>query len=96
MNVTLLSYELQSNSKIQKILNGGNFVSKIIDDTIKFKNNHGDDKTKLYLYSGEEKNLQGIMQSLNIWTPHILSPGASLVFEIYFDSFDNQYSIKVR
>lgn len=94
LNVTLLSYELQAQTKIQKILNGGTLLKKIIEDSMNFKNSENS-KRKLYLYSGEEKNIHGILQSLDVWVPHVLSPGAALIFEIYSDSFTKEFTVKV-
>lgn len=94
-NVTLLSYDLLGSTNLQKQLNGGSLLKKIINDSLEYEKNNGTSKRKIFTYSGEELNVIGVLQSMNLWSPHILSPASSLIFEIYYDNTTAQYTVKV-
>ncbi|KAK0182665.1 hypothetical protein PV327_000778 [Microctonus hyperodae] len=95
-SITLSSYELLSYSTLQKQLNGGTLLKQIIKDTLADKINDSKRKLKISLYSGEERNLIGVLQSMDLWKPHILNPVESLIFEIYQKSPGEQYTVKLN
>ncbi|KAK0094919.1 hypothetical protein PV326_009638 [Microctonus aethiopoides] len=95
-NITLFSYDLLSHSILQKQLNGGTLLKEIIKDTLADQINNSKRKLKISLYSGEERNLIGVLQSMGLWKPHILNSVESLIFEIYQKSPREQYTVKLN
>ncbi|XP_012285663.1 venom acid phosphatase Acph-1 [Orussus abietinus] len=92
---TLLSYNLSSITKLQKRLNGGALLKKIIDDSVAHLAGNISNDHKIMMYSGDERNVAGILQNLNLWSPHIPSEGAAVIFEVYEINKDDGYSVKV-
>lgn len=91
----MFSYDLLSHSILQKQLNGGTLLKEIIKDTVADQTNNSKRKLKISLYSGEERNLIGVLQSMGLWKPRVLNSVESLIFEIYQKSPGEQYTVKV-
>ncbi|XP_015117678.1 venom acid phosphatase Acph-1 [Diachasma alloeum] len=94
-NVTLAAYETLSKTRLQKTLNGGPLLKKILNDSLAHQNRNGTSKLKLLMYSGEDRNVMALLQNLGAWTPHILKQGASIIFEVHRDSNSPEYTIKM-
>lgn len=95
-NVTLLQYDLLSKTTIQKQLNGGTFLKEIIVNALKYIQGNITEDRKILMYSGDDRNIVGILKAMNLWSPHIPTEATSLIFELYFNNVTSKYGIKVR
>lgn len=95
-NVTLLQYDLLSKTTIQKQLNGGTFLKEIIVNALKYIQGNITEDRKIMMYSGDDRNIVGILKAMNLWSPHIPTEATSLIFELYFNNVTSKYGIKVR
>lgn len=94
-NVTLLEYDLLSATPLQRQLNGGTFLGEIIGNSLKYIIGDISKKRKMMLYSGDARNIAGILKNLNLWSSHLPNEAAALIFELYFDNNTNIYGMKV-
>jgi len=94
-NVTLLEYDLLSATPLQRQLNGGIFLGEIIGNSLKYIIGDIPKERKMMLYSGDARNIVGVLKNLDLWSPHIPNEAAALIFELYFDNVTNIYGIKV-
>lgn len=94
-NVTLLEYDLLSTTSLQKQFNGGTFLKEIIGNSLQYKIGDLSKERKIILYSGDERNIVGVLKNLNLWSPHIPNEAAALIFELYFNNNTNMYGMKV-
>lgn len=94
--LTFLSYDQLANTERQKKLNGGTLLKKIISDSLTHQKSNGTSKLKIIMYSAEDRNIIGLLKSINLWSPHYLSSTTALIFETYSDTLTNKYSLKVR
>nr|XP_050869221.1 venom acid phosphatase Acph-1-like [Vespula vulgaris] len=95
-NVTLLQYDLLSKTTIQKQLNGGTFLKEIIVNALKYIQGNITKDRKIMMYSGDDRNIVGILKALNLWSPHIPSEATSLIFELYFNNVTSKYGVKIN
>ncbi|XP_025987663.2 venom acid phosphatase Acph-1 [Solenopsis invicta] len=95
-NVTLLEYDLLSMTPLQRQLNGGTLLGEIIGNSLKYIVGDIPKERKMMLYSGDARNIVGILKNLNLWSPHIPNEAAALIFELYFDNDTNTYGIKIN
>jgi len=94
-NVTLLEYDLLSINSLQRQLNGGTLLGEIIGNSLRYKLGHIPKERKIMLYSGDQRNIIGVLKNLDSWSPHIPNEAAALIFELYFDNDINMYGMKV-
>ncbi|XP_011303460.1 venom acid phosphatase Acph-1 [Fopius arisanus] len=94
-NVSLKAYETLSKTRLQRTLNGGSLLKKILRDAVAHEDAQGNSKLKLVLYSGEDRTVMGLLENLGAWTPHIVKQGASIIFEVYRESNSLDYSIQM-
>lgn len=94
-NVTLLEYDLLSTTPLQRQLNGGTLLKEIIGNSLKYKIGDLSKKQKIILYSGDERNIVGVLKNLDLWSPHMPNEAAALIFELYFDNDTDIYGMKV-
>ncbi|CAL1677646.1 unnamed protein product [Lasius platythorax] len=95
-NITLLEYDLLSTTPLQRQLNGGTFLKEIIGNSLKYKIGDLSKKRKIILYSGDERNIVGVLKNLDLWSPHIPNEAAALIFELYFDNDTDVYGMKIN
>lgn len=95
-NVTLLEYDLLSMTALQKQLNGGIFLAEIISNSLKYTLGEIPKDRRMMLYSGDGRNIAGVLKNLDLWSPHIPNEAAALIFELYFDNDTDIYGIKVK
>ncbi|XP_050464238.1 venom acid phosphatase Acph-1-like isoform X1 [Cataglyphis hispanica] len=95
-NVTLLEYDLLSTTSLQRQLNGGTLLKEIIGNSLKYKMNDLSKEQKIILYSGDERNIVGVLKNLDLWSPHIPNEAAALIFELYFDNDTNIFGMKIN
>lgn len=95
-NVTLLEYDLLSTTSLQKQFNGGTFLKEIIGNSLQYKIGDLSKERKIILYSGDERNIVGVLKNLNLWSPHIPNEAAALIFELYFNNNTNMYGMKIN
>ncbi|CAD6231754.1 GSCOCG00001569001-RA-CDS [Cotesia congregata] len=93
--LTFLSYDQLANTDRQKKLNGGTLLKKIISDSLTHQESNGTSKLKIIMYSAEDRNIIGLLKSINLWSPHYLSSTTALIFETYSDTLTNKYSLKM-
>lgn len=93
-NVTLLEYDLLSITPLQRQLNGGTLLGEIVSNSLKYKSGYISKERKIMLYSGNHRNIIGVLKNLNSWSPHIPNEAAALIFELYFDDVINTYGMK--
>ncbi|XP_024938423.1 venom acid phosphatase Acph-1 isoform X2 [Cephus cinctus] len=89
-----VDYELLGKTNLQRQLNGGVLLKKIILDTIAYMS--GDNNTKIYQYSGDDINLIGLLHAMNIWIPYVPQEGTAIIFEVYKNTENNVYAIKIN
>ncbi|OAD56134.1 Venom acid phosphatase Acph-1 [Eufriesea mexicana] len=95
-NVSLLQYDLLWQTELQKQLNGGTILKEILANSIMYIQGDIPKQRKLMIYSGNERNIVGILRALNLWSPHIPHEGASVIFELYFDNETISHGIKIN
>ncbi|XP_029165957.1 venom acid phosphatase Acph-1-like [Nylanderia fulva] len=95
-DATLLEYDLLSTTPLQKQLNGGTFLKEIIGNSLQYKIGELSAERKMILYSGDERNIVGVLKNLNLWSPHIPNEAAALIFELYFNNDTNMYGMKIN
>ncbi|XP_043492401.1 venom acid phosphatase Acph-1-like [Polistes fuscatus] len=95
-NVTLLQYDLLTMTNVQKQLSGGTFLKEIILNAIKYSHGIMTNDRKIMMYSGDIKNIIGILKAMNLWSPHIPSEASSLIFELYFNNVTSQYGMMIN
>lgn len=93
LNVTLTAYELLSKTTVQKRLNGGSLLKQIIKDSKDKIKGTLHVNRKINVYSGDERNLAGVLAILNISMFDLPDPGAALIFELFEE--DSNYFFKV-
>ena len=91
--MTLLAYDLLSTTIVQKRLNGGSFLKTVIKDSKDHINGTLSSARKINVYSGDERNLAGVLKNLGIPVHDLPDAGAALIFELYAEG--NQHFIKV-
>ncbi|XP_034942474.1 venom acid phosphatase Acph-1-like [Chelonus insularis] len=92
--VTLLSYNLLSQTLLQKQLNGGTLLKRIINKSFDHQNSNGTSKLKISLFSVEQRNIIGLLQAMDKWNEHILNRNTAIFFELYANTTDH-YLIKM-
>lgn len=95
-NATLLQYDLLSMTTVQKQLNGGTFLKEIILNALKYSQGIITNDRKIMMYSGDIRNIIGILKAMNLWSPHIPSEASSLIFELYFNNVTSKYGIMIN
>ncbi|XP_015434584.1 PREDICTED: venom acid phosphatase Acph-1-like [Dufourea novaeangliae] len=95
-NVTLLEYDILSQTPLQKQLNGGTFIKEIITNSLKYIEGGISKEMKLMMYSGNDRNIAAILKSLDLWSPHIPNEAASVIFEMYYDNETQHHGIKIN
>ncbi|XP_019699623.1 venom acid phosphatase Acph-1 isoform X2 [Harpegnathos saltator] len=94
-NVTLLEYDILSATPLQRQLNGGTFLAEVIGNSLMYTLSEMPKNCKMMLYSGDDRNIAGVLKNLDLWSPHIPNEAAALIFELYFDNDTDTYAIKV-
>lgn len=95
-NVTLLEYDLLSATPLQRQLNGGTFLMELIGNSLKYTLGEMQKDRRMMLYSGDGRNIAGVLKTLDLWSPHIPNEAAALIFELYFDNDTDTHGIKVK
>ncbi|CAL7935090.1 unnamed protein product [Xylocopa violacea] len=95
-NVSLLEYDLLGQTLLQKQLNGGTIIKEILANSLMYVHGSIPKERKLMMYSGNERNIVGVLKGLNLWMPHIPNEAASLIFELYFDNETESHGIKIN
>lgn len=93
-NLTLTAYDLLSTTTLQKRLNGGSFLKKIIYDSKSHINGSLHKNRRINIYSSDDRNFAGILKILNITMPELSGPGDALIFELIYEN--NQFYLTVR
>ncbi|KAK1119749.1 hypothetical protein K0M31_013165 [Melipona bicolor] len=95
-NVSLLEYDLLWQTPLQKQLNGGTILKEILANSLMYIDGQIPEERKLMIYSGNERNIVGVLKGLNLWSPHIPNEAASVIFEMYFDNETESYGVKIN
>lgn len=95
-NVSLLEYDLLWQTPLQKQLNGGTILKEILANSLMYIDGQIPEERKLMIYSGNERNIVGVLKGLNLWSPHIPNEAASVIFELYFDNETESHGVKVH
>lgn len=91
----LAEYERLSKTPIQKRLNGGTMLKHVIQQSEEMQRDNAT-TTKMYLYSGDDRNVVGLLYAMNTWSPHVPNDASAVIFEVYHDDANNQTTLKVR
>ncbi|XP_043579475.1 venom acid phosphatase Acph-1-like isoform X1 [Bombus pyrosoma] len=94
--VLLLEYDLLWQTSLQKQLNGGTILKEILANSLMYINGRIPKQRKLMMYSGNERNIVGVLKGLNLWSPHIPNEAASMIFELYFDNETESHGVKIN
>ncbi|KOC59081.1 Venom acid phosphatase Acph-1 [Habropoda laboriosa] len=95
-NVSLLEYDLLCETSLQKQLNGGTILKEILANSLMYIKGSIPKERKLMVYSGNERNIVGVLKALNLWSPHIPNEAASVIFELYFDNKTGDHGMKIN
>ncbi|XP_017888893.1 venom acid phosphatase Acph-1-like [Ceratina calcarata] len=95
-NISLLEYDLLWQTSLQKQLNGGTILKEVLANSLSYIDKTIPKERKLMIYSGNDRNIVGVLKALNLWSPHIPNEAASIIFELYFDSETGDHGIKVN
>ncbi|XP_020279223.1 venom acid phosphatase Acph-1-like [Pseudomyrmex gracilis] len=95
-NVTLLEYDLLSATPLQRQLNGGTLLAEIIGNSLKYERGDISRERKMMLYSGDARNIVGVLKNLDFWSPHIPEEAAALIFELHLDNDTGAYGMKTN
>ncbi|KAJ8682011.1 hypothetical protein QAD02_017803 [Eretmocerus hayati] len=93
LNGTFLEYHAMKFNDWMRKINGGTYLRKTIDDMLSKVNNSMGNQAKVYLYSSHELIITAVLQSLNIWTPHVPEYTSAIILELLKESED--YFVKV-
>lgn len=94
-NTTLLEYDLLSATSLQRQLNGGVLLGEIINNSLRYTTGDTPGECRMMLYSGDQRNIVGVLKNLDLWSPHIPNEAAALIFELYYDSDTDAHGMKV-
>lgn len=92
-NGTLLSYEVANFSPLERRLFAGPYLQKVTKAMLDFTTGTLNDERKIYLYSGHESNIAGVLYALNVNYPHIPEYSSSVILELH--QIDNEYYVQV-
>ncbi|XP_032666443.1 venom acid phosphatase Acph-1-like [Odontomachus brunneus] len=95
-NVTLLEYDLLSATPLQRQLNGGTLLAEIVGNSLKYTMGETPEGRKMMLYSGDGRNIAGVLKILDLWSPHIPNEAAALIFELYYDNDTDTHGVKIN
>ncbi|XP_014217450.1 venom acid phosphatase Acph-1-like [Copidosoma floridanum] len=85
LNATLAAYELLSQTKAQRQLNGGALVKLLLQDF------HEADERKISVFSGDDRLLAGVSRILGVPAKDVPAAGAALIFELHADDDDERF-----
>lgn len=94
-NVTLLDYDLLMSTPLQRQLNGGTFLREVVANSLKYTTGDTPMQHRIMLYSGDQRNIVGVLKNLDLWSPHIPNEADALIFELYYDNDTDDYGMKV-
>ncbi|XP_011500277.1 PREDICTED: venom acid phosphatase Acph-1-like [Ceratosolen solmsi marchali] len=94
LNLTLTAYDLLSKTIVQKRLNGGSIIKTIIKHSKDKINGILSSDRKINIYSGDDRNLAGVLKVLKIPFYEIPHVGGALIFELFVE--ENKYFIKIN
>lgn len=72
----------------------GPYLQKVTKAMLDFTTGTLNDERKIYLYSGHESNIAGVLYALNVNYPHIPEYSSSVILELH--QIDNEYYVQVR
>lgn len=78
-DIVKIEYEIRSYTLLQKRLNGGTIIKRFIENII--INAARRNPRKIYLYSGHEVNIAGLVKALNFTEPQLPPYGCAMIFE---------------
>ena len=71
----------------------GTLIRKVVDGMLDKASEQSPSQRKIFLYSGHELNIVAVLQTLNVWKPHIPSYSSAIIIELYEDL--RSYYVKV-
>ncbi|XP_058809256.1 venom acid phosphatase Acph-1-like isoform X1 [Phymastichus coffea] len=92
-NLTLTAYDLLSTTKLQKHLNGGSLLKTIVNDWQARVNGTLHKDRKIHVFSGDDRNLAGVMKNLNLTMTELPTSGEALIFELWSEA--NRHYVQV-
>lgn len=95
-NVSMLLYDTLSESQLQKQLNGGTMLKEIAGNLLRYIQGVIPHSRKIMLYSGNDRNVAGLLKSMDTWSPHIPNEAAAVIFEMYHDNVTNTHYVKIK
>ncbi|XP_077254647.1 venom acid phosphatase Acph-1-like [Temnothorax americanus] len=49
----------------------------------------------MMVYSGDARNIVGVLKNLDLWSPHIPTEASALIFDVYFDNDTGIHGMKI-
>ncbi|KAF7991963.1 hypothetical protein HCN44_010764 [Aphidius gifuensis] len=94
LNGTVLEYEIASYGTTLKRLNGGVLLRNFTESMLDVINSKTNNVKKLNLYSGDQKNVATLLNTLGVFTPHVPQFSSAVILELLSDC--GEYYVKVR
>ncbi|KAK2588038.1 hypothetical protein KPH14_004108 [Odynerus spinipes] len=92
-NGTIFAYKVANYNKLQKRIYGGAVLRKIIDSMKAHVNGTLKAGKKLILYSGHETNIASLLNTLEVYRPHVPEYSSAVIIELLYEG--DKYYVKV-
>ena len=92
-NGTVFAYDAASFTPLLRRINGGAYLREVTKTMLNFITGRVENERKMYLYSGHESNVAAVMQSLQVYYPHVPEYSSALILELH--KIDNEYYVKI-
>ncbi|XP_029038981.2 venom acid phosphatase Acph-1-like [Osmia bicornis bicornis] len=92
-NGTVFAYDAASFTPLLRRINGGAYLREVTKTMLNFITGRVENERKMYLYSGHESNVAAVMQSLQVYYPHVPEYSSAVILELH--KIDNEYYVKI-
>lgn len=92
-NATVFAYDLASSTPSLRRLYSGPYIRRVTRSMLDLITGTQVDGRKIYLYSGHETNIAGILHSLKVYYPHVPAYSSAVLLELH--EIHNKYYVKL-
>ena len=93
LDAALFNYKMYSYNENLIKMNGGIYMRKILDNILRDVRDNQTER-KIFLYSGHEFNIAGILIALNLWNNTSPEYSSAIIFELHENN--SVFELKVR